>query len=315
MGIDRATINAASSVITISRSTKSIRPASCAVRYRLFIILLFIIIPYPIYSQSIDQLSDQIATGSSEQKRNGLAQLRNIQSAPASRVAAQALKDPDELVRSTAIGAVIYLPISEATTMIVPLLSDKAEFVRREAAYALGELSSVDAVDPLSLLVRKDRAPIVRAAAAAALGRIGSESGLETLMAVMQRRPSPKDAFLRRAAARSLGQIAERSRFGNVLDNLTTNTPADFLPEKYKQIVATPDTPKASPIYRGVLDILLKASANGKETDDTRREIAFALGSIGDAAAIPFLRSNIGSTDIYLGEICREALLKIAPQK
>jgi HEAT repeat protein len=50
---------------------------------------------------------------------------------------------------------------------------------------------------------------------------------------------------------------------------------------------------------------------NNNESDDTRRESAFALGAIGDAAAKPVLQRFVSSPDPYLAEICREALLKI----
>ncbi len=277
------------------------------------IVLLFAIFASITFSQDIDRLSDQVSRGSTEQKRNALGQLRDLHAESASRIAVRALSDPDEMIRATAIGAIIYLPAAEVATALVPMLSDKAEFIRREAAYALGEVRSVDAVGKLNEVVQKDRAPIVRGAAAAALGKIGSEAAVESLTAVLKR--SGSDEYLRRAAARSIGQIAERSRFGRLDAPLSRATPGDFLPAKYKKIVATATTPRASAAFQAPLKLLIKAAANRKESDDTRREIAFALGAIGDGSAVPFLQANLNSTDIYLAEICREALLKIGPPK
>jgi HEAT repeat protein len=50
---------------------------------------------------------------------------------------------------------------------------------------------------------------------------------------------------------------------------------------------------------------------NSKEFDDVRREVAFALGAIGDASAIPVLQVNLIAKDYYLAKICAEALEKI----
>src|SRR5690242_14316964 len=90
-------------------------------------------------SQDLARIADNISHGSTEQKRNALAELRGLRSPEASLIAIAGLRDHDELVRATAINAVVFLPEPEAAAVLVPLLSDKAEFIRREAAYALGE--------------------------------------------------------------------------------------------------------------------------------------------------------------------------------
>jgi HEAT repeat protein len=50
---------------------------------------------------------------------------------------------------------------------------------------------------------------------------------------------------------------------------------------------------------------------NSSESEDVKREAAFALGAIGDAAAIPVLQANLNDQDYYLAQISREALRKI----
>ncbi len=57
--------------------------------------------------------------------------------------------------------------------------------------------------------------------------------------------------------------------------------------------------------------VLISVLQNKKETDDTRREAAFALGAIGDSSAVAALRSNLGSADYYLAGICKDALDRI----
>ena len=49
-----------------------------------------------------------------------------------------ALSDNEPIVRATAASSVTFLPKPEAAAALLPLLGDKDEFVRREAAYALG---------------------------------------------------------------------------------------------------------------------------------------------------------------------------------
>ncbi|MBX7055401.1 MAG: HEAT repeat domain-containing protein [Pyrinomonadaceae bacterium] len=256
-----------------------------------------------------------LESGSSEQKRDTLMQLRLQADEVSSRLAVKALSDPDELVRATAIGAIGKLPASEVSALLVPLMNDKAEFIRREAAFALGEARSVEAVAELSNVVRRDRAPIVRAAAAAALGKIGSESGLVALTTVFKKRPGSGNEYLRRVAAHSIGEIAERVRFGAGTPGLTQTTPTNFLPLKYKQPLANIYSKPPLPAFSEALRLLLKAAIDRRETADTRREIAFALGSIGDPSALGFLTANTSNSDIYLAEICREALLKIRSVK
>ena len=311
MGNVAATVDAACGVGPTARHLPFSGGVSRIVISFVFAGLIFAASASAVRAQDDGRFAAILASGNSEQKRDALAQLRLQDSEASSRIAAAALSDADELVRAAAIGAIGRLPASEVAALLVPLLSDKAEFIRRESAFALGQARSVDAVVPLSNTVKNDRAAIVRAAAAAALGKIGSESGLGALAAVIRKRPGSGNEYLRRVAAHSIGEIAEMIRFGPDAVSLTQTTPTNFLPQKYKRPVATADPEPALPAFSEVLRLLLKASADRRESDDTRREIAFALGAIGDPAALGFLRANTSSQDDYLAEICREALLKI----
>jgi HEAT repeat protein len=260
-------------------------------------------------SQDLGRLSDLVAHGSKEQKRNALAELRGLRSPEASRIALAAIHDGDELISATAIGAAAFLPDAEAAAALVPLLSSKAEFIRREAAYALGEANAASALPALIRTATSDRETIVRAAAVAAIGKAGDESSLPILTAVLKRRPREDDEYLRRAAARSIGQIAEWRRFRR----RPASTPSNFLPEKLKDAAHRPPTSRAGAAFDEPLRVLLRVAADNKESDDTRREAAFALGAIGDPSAVNLLTGNLTSSDTYLAEISREALLEIAP--
>jgi len=259
-------------------------------------------------AQDLALVSEGVASPNAELRRSALFQIVNLRSQAASRIAMPALSDPDELVRATAATAVIFLPPAEAVTVLSPMLADKAEFVRREAAFALGEVGDPTATAALVALLKGDKRSIVSSAAAAALGKAGDASAVEALTAVLKKKPRSSDEYIRRVAARSIGQIAEAFRGGR----RQRSTPSDFLPEKYKSTVLAASTPASSPEFRIAVTVLLKVASNPKETDDTRREAAFALGGIGDRAAEVFLKANLTNKDTYLAEICREALLKLS---
>jgi HEAT repeat protein len=204
-----------------------------------------------------------------------------------SRAAAAALGDPAAIVRATAAHAVLSLSASEASTLILPLLSDRDEFVRREAAYALGQTRSSVGVSALVVALGADKQPSVRGAAAVALGQIGDAQAVPALIAALsrrlpatgflnriRRRKVEEDEFVRRASAISLGQINSRE----------------------------------------AVPILIETLSNERTPDDVRREAARSLGLIGDLAALPALRAVLTARDPYLARIAFDALRRISPQ-
>jgi HEAT repeat protein len=169
------------------------------------------------------------------------------------------------------------------------LLNDKAAFVRTEAAYALGKVGDSSAVNPLTTTLQTDSAKEARAAAAISLGLIGDAAAVKALSGVFQKSPSEDNEFIRRSAARAIGQIA--------------------------QAVHQRSAPFDMTAFRPAVPVLIKALNNSKETGDTRRESAAALGWIGDPAAAGALRSQLNSVDNYLADLSRQALAWIEAQK
>ncbi|NOT48975.1 MAG: HEAT repeat domain-containing protein, partial [Acidobacteria bacterium] len=252
-------------------------------------------------------------SGDSEQKRTALAEIRNIRSEDASRIAVSALSDNDEMVRATAASSVVFLPESEAAKVLLPLLDDKKPFVRREAAFALGQVGNWSATRKLIGLLDKDRDAEVRSAAAVALGIIGDYSAIESLVRILNKKPSENDEFLRRSCARAIGQVFDLYAGGNT----DTVTPQNFLPPKFKDIGSGKDLAQLrnSVNIDSVIRSLSQVLQNPKEAGDTRREAAFALGAIRRPDSAAILRSHLNSPDPYLAEISKEALLKIEKQK
>lgn len=231
---------------------------------------------------AIEKQRQRLSSAEIEDRREALMQLRALQRPEASRVALAALNDPAPIVRATATAAVLWLPADESVAGLMPLLSDKDEFVRQQTAYALGLTRSRSAVTGLveRLTDKKDS---VRGAAAVALGQIADASAVTALAAVLNPQaglaPSKKSAktkreqnpFVLRSAARSLGQIRNRA---------------------------------GVPALIGLLQ-------DEKAEADLRREAASALGEIGDASAIPALRDASTADDPYLAATAHQALRRI----
>ena len=261
---------------------------------------------------NFELLAEKISRGSVEQKREALKQIRNLETAEASRIAITALRDSSEIVRATAAFSVIFLPADEAARVLLPLLGDKKEIVRREAAYALGKTRNPSAINPLLEIFRKDKILEVRNTAIVAVGEIGDASAVDALTRILQQKPKREDdadEFLRRAAARSIGQIAQIIRSGKT----TVLTPENFLPENVKtnETAQRAKLAEQSPVFRTAIAVLIQVLQNERESGDAKREAAFALGAIGDAAAIPVLQANTKNPDYYLAEISKESLRKI----
>ena len=253
-----------------------------------------------------ERLRSQIASDSVEVKRTALLEIRNLRNADASRIALPALRDRDPIVRATAPASVIFMPSNEAAAALIPLLDDRDEFVRREAAYALGDVGDPSATSPLLRLMQRDKALEVKTAVAVALGKNGDTAAIEGLMAILRMRPREEDEFLRRSAARSIGQIAQILRTGRV----KVVTPQNFLPDRFKNL-ESPNVTYDPNRFSKATDALISVLRNTSESDDTRREAAFAIGAIADPRSVPILRTYVTAQDPYLAEIAREALLKI----
>lgn len=232
--------------------------------------------------------------------------LRSLRSEEASRVSVSALKDKEPIVRATAASSVKFLPKAEAADALLPLLKDKDDFVRREAIYALGETGEPSTAVRLAQALASDKSPEVRTAAAVAIGKIGRPESIGPLLEILKQKPTDDNEMLRRAAARSIGQIAQIMRSGKV----RVVTPENFLPERFKDIGARPSQDFLSH-FQVAVRVLIDLLESSTEAEDTRREAAFALGSIGDRSAEPVLSKYVSSPDVYLAEISKEALLKL----
>ncbi|MEP6849800.1 MAG: HEAT repeat domain-containing protein [Acidobacteriota bacterium] len=288
------------------------REKSAGITSRLVISCFLLTFPIFICAQSdLSDLRNKVAAGSAEEKRNALFEIRNLRSEGGSRIAIPAISDSLEMIRATAVSAVVFLPRNEAVELLLPLLTDKASFVRRETASALGELGDASAAPALVQALQKETEIENRSAAAMALGRLDDVSAVEPLLAILKKKPSEPDEFLRSSAARSVGEIIQAVRFGRH----QSLAPQNFLPNKYKEKLTANASvgPEASQILARALPILTKVLGNSREAAETRRGATFAVGALGTAEAREILMSHLTDGDPYLAEICKEALLTFPP--
>lgn len=228
---------------------------------------------------AVEQQAERLKSSEVETRLDAIHKLRLMENAVAARAAAAALNDRAASVRAVACEAVAYLADEEAALFLTPLLNqkkEKNEFVRREAVFALGEAHSRTAVPALINLLQTDKKPSVRAAAAIALGKIADGQAINALANILLLPRTKKnnrtvDEFVRRTAAKALGEI----RHVNAVPTLIT---------------ALRDTTNA---------------------DDVRREAAFALGIISDQSAAQVLQENLNSEDYLLAEIAANGLQRI----
>lgn len=228
----------------------------------------------------IEKHQRRLGSADVEERRDALMRLGAMRVAAASRAALPALQDLSSIIRATAAKSILAIGPEESVSLLIPLLSDKDEFVRREAAYALGLTHSRTAIPPLSDKLLNDKEDGVRAAAAVALGEIADDAAIVALVGTLApelatpaktKGKREQNDFVLRATASALGRI--KSRAGTAA--------------------------------------LISALSNEKLHTDVRREAAKSLGLIGDPAAVPALKAASISTDPFLAEIAHEALRKL----
>lgn len=226
----------------------------------------------------IEKHRERLTAGDVEERRDAVMRLGNLHVAEASRAAMPALSDPAPVVRAHAAKAILSVDPEHAVAALLPLLKDKDEFVRREAAYALGLTRSRSATAALSERLLTDKEDGVRAAAAVALGDIADEAAVISLVGTLapelsgnRKRKREQNVFVLRAAAVALGKIGSRAGTAALISVLN----------------------------------------NEKLDSDVRREAARALGMIGDPSAAPALRSASTAPDPYLSQVAYEALRKL----
>jgi len=128
-----------------------------------------------------------------------------------------ALQDEEAEIRAEAAYALGNLESLDAVAPLVVVLSDEDANVRSEAAWALGMIESVDAVPALAAAVG-DANEDVREQVAWALGMIESAEAVDALSDMLR---NDSSADVREQAAWALGMIADEAALDALLDAFT----------------------------------------------------------------------------------------------
>jgi HEAT repeat protein len=100
--------------------------------------------------------------------------------------------DASVRLRAAELAPLLCTPSTRATltARVLALLDDHEPLVAEAAAFALGELADVDAVDALARAATAHADPLVREAAVAALGSVGDQRALPAVLAATRDRPA-----------------------------------------------------------------------------------------------------------------------------
>lgn len=184
---------------------------------------------------TVDQVLEQLKTGSSAQRRAAAQSLgklgdrRAIEALTAclhdkDRSVARAavaslvkigqpavdpliacLADRNSAIRSAAVQGLGQLGDKRAVGPLIACLRDEESYIRSEAITALAKLGDAQAVDPLIACLKEPRTN-VRRAAAEALAKLGDKRAVDPLIACLD----GEEPMVRRAAADALGKLGDK---------------------------------------------------------------------------------------------------------
>lgn len=107
---------------------------------------------------------------------------------------------------------------SPAGAALLPLLADADGEVRAQTARVLGDARVVDAIAPLTNIVKRDRNLRTQAFAVAALGKLKAKEAVDPILALLKKH-NDRDAYLRHAGVMALSQIKDPAAFDKASDD------------------------------------------------------------------------------------------------
>ena len=171
----------------------------------------------------------------------------------------------------------LILAVENRHIAVTSMEPDRNEFARARAARALGRIGGEQAAQPL-IKALADRSTLVHLSAVDALGDMKCKAAVPELLRLSVSANPPAAA----AAIRALGVIGDPSTARPLLDILTN---AKTLKDRYK---------------------------NDADVSPVRVAAAFALGLLGDRAAVPALLAGLRDVDTRVREHCDLALRKMS---
>jgi HEAT repeat protein len=209
------------------------------------------------------------------------------------------LKSSDQEKRREAVMELSLVGGNAATSALLSALSDPSSRVRAAAAAAIAERGEVPAVPALAACLAGDKDAFVRKTAAYALGRFRGIDRTAALIAAL----NDKDPEVQGAAAVSLGDHADSAAVVALLTALSDKSAFVRAQAARALGVNGSAATRAVPALVGLM--------TSDPDNEVKRQIATALGSIGDRSALPALERATHDKDPYLAQAALEAIKMI----
>jgi hypothetical protein len=161
-----------------------------------------------------------------------------------------------------------------AVEALIHQITDHPALVEEETIEALGELGSAESIPHLANYLNSLRSQL-RRAAARALAKIGDRSAIGALIEAARR---PNDPDLRRATLQALRVLEAREAEDVIADSLLDTHPSVRIAAA--EAVAELDLRGTAPHLRQSLEWF---------DDEAASEVAYALGSVGDPSDLPLI--------------------------
>jgi HEAT repeat protein len=207
----------------------------------------------------------------------------------------RALEDENDSVRWNAAQALGNLHSPEAISGLLTALEDENVIVRKSAASALGNLHSPEAISGL-LQALKDKDSFVRWSAAEALGNVGMPEAMPELLQALK----DEDSWVRGSAVEALGKLGLPEAIPGLLTALADED--YYVRGSAVEALGKIGSPQA---------ILRLLTALENENSIGHRKAVEALGKIGLPEAIPGLLTALADEDYDVRWLAVEALGEI----
>ncbi|MCC6623417.1 MAG: HEAT repeat domain-containing protein [Deltaproteobacteria bacterium] len=212
----------------------------------------------------------------------------------------------EELVRFWSIGVLAESPVPAARARLLQLAGDEPKArIRAAACFSLAGYPGADVTAALARALG-DHDPNVRFEAASALGRRAADATAVPALAALVKALDDQDEDVRGAAAEALGLMAAVARTPEVERALLGKINDRKGPVRGRVAVAIGQLG----ITRAVAPLVTRA---GRERDvEALAAMAWALGELGDKAALPTLEGLVGHASELVSQHAREAVAKLS---
>lgn len=188
------------------------------------------------------------------------------------------LQDPDPEVRLAAVRALGRIDWPETATSVAALLKDSVEAVRREAAFAIGQMADSAAFLSLTMNLDDEKSNAVKAEMIIALGKLGNLVAVATIREYIDD-PDPE---VRGAVALALARMQGHNRVQDLIE-LSRDSVEDV---RWKAVFALMRTGDSTAFDR--LEWCLKDSSK-----IVRMYAARSLGLLGDTGGLEELTNRM----------------------